>query len=163
MLRQWLKSRTSDFANLEETFFYSRPSAVGIAYQSAPNFYILEPATLEVSFQKAVAALGSNIVMTMSSETTAAVFKLLHEEDLQTQIRATRNCLPIIESLEDLAIPGTSDQTGDFACLVKQDHVVLISTDDVSQLVSYAAEVEQKLWNMVSWPGNSFCHVLIQI
>lgn len=148
-LKQWLQPRRTDFTSLNDRFYRAKSSEVGIGVQAAPNVFILEPPGLDYGFQQAMAAMGPAVMITMCSEITAAIFKSLQENSAEMAIKATRHNLPVVNSLDDLSGTSSSAYGGSFACLVKEEKIVVVCTQALTDLMPYATEVENKLLGMV--------------
>lgn len=140
-----------DGDNTENRFRASR-SASGISLSDG-NTQLVEPSHAGLAFRRLGAELRASVLLTMANEQTAAIFEELHDWPAEIAVATAANQLPVLESFWDLAEMSPSLGDSPFACLCKQERVVVIAVFAADELISFASDISCRLDNMVSCPG----------
>jgi hypothetical protein len=97
----------------------------------------------------AIRSIGLPVAFSMSSDITSTVFSQIspYQTELVIQPRGTR--IPIVDSLP--GIPARSFEIRQsFACLVKEENIVLILANTAESALPHGRDVEQMLMETVS-------------
>ena len=127
--QQWMESAQDEDANSITSLKQYR----GVVLQRPDGSYVAHPPTLHEDVVKAVLQLNVPVAFTMSSETTAALIR--QTDPNQTLIgnpRSGNPVLPIIDSVESLALGLRKVAQDNFICLCWKEQFVLVWGDNVS-------------------------------
>lgn len=108
--------------------------------------YVAEPPAAGDVLQAIAERIHLNVLMTMSSDITSFVFQQLNEADTEVKLHPHNITVPVVESLEVLAIDNGSGITRrDFCCLVRRERVVLVWSHTGEDIMMKVSDVESKL------------------
>lgn len=109
--------------------------------------YVLEPANVDLQVYEAILRLRDTAVLSIVSEVTDLAFDLVKPGQRYLQVNSSGARIPIVESLDDVNVHLTSAAR---ACLVRQQNVMLVWSEDVFSLVNIGQEVQEDLMGLVS-------------
>jgi hypothetical protein len=125
------------------------PAALGVAMRM-PNsdMYTTEPSDLSLPMVNAIRALGPAVGVGLASEITAAAFLQLSPYQTVLNVQPRGISIPILNSLDDVPAAAASIR-GNFACMLRQEKVLLLWSNAVESILQHAADVETKLLGSV--------------
>lgn len=109
--------------------------------------YVLEPANVDLQVYEAILRLRDTAVLAIVSEVTDLAFDLVKPGQRYLLINSSGARIPIVESLNDVNVHLTSAAR---ACLIRQQNVMLVWSEDVFSLVNIGQEVQEDLMGLVS-------------
>ncbi|KAK0111250.1 hypothetical protein ONS95_001622 [Cadophora gregata] len=151
--RKWLQEFGDDNGNAPEQ------TALGVAIRKPDGVnYATEPATVDAQFLEALRLVGARVGVTMSSEITENLFAQVSpfQADLHLGPRVK---VPVIQSLDAFLDGREEIEPKSYACLLREERIVMLWSDTVEGILSHAADVEDKLmahvWGShISTPNN---------
>jgi predicted neutral ceramidase superfamily lipid hydrolase len=122
----------------------------GVLLRQTRGQYVSQPSQLNPDLVAAVQKINVEVAFTMSTDTSDVIFGTLI--DCQNElVLADGSQYQVVDSLADISKGGANKiKKFQYACLVKQEKVVLIWHDDIQKILTHAQEVEQKLLGLVS-------------
>jgi hypothetical protein len=141
----------------DETGAIPDESALGVAIRSPDGtHYSMEPSTVDADFLEALRLLDATVGLTMSSEITESLFAQVSpfQEDLQLGPRLR---IPVVQSLEQIITSNVEIDHNAFACLLREERIVMLWNDTVEGILAHGAIVEDKLMGHVRL-GTDICH-----
>lgn len=129
----------------------SNPAALGVAIRRPDSEYTFEPASMSQDVKVAMSSIGLPIAWTMSSDITSAVFAQVshYQTEIVIQPRGTR--IPVVSSLQNVPT-RISEIKQIFACLVREEKIVLLFANTWEAASSQGSDIEQMLMETVSYP-----------
>jgi hypothetical protein len=105
----------------------------GVVLQRDDGNYVAHPPNLNEDVVKAVLRLNVPVAFTMSSETTATLLQQIGpDQTLIGDPRSGNPVLPIIDSIESLALGRRNVPRDNFICLCRKEQFVLVWGQSVS-------------------------------
>ncbi len=122
----------------------------GVLLRQARGQYVSQPPQLSPDLVAAVQKINVEVAFTMSTDASDVIFGTLM--DCQNElVLADGSQYQIVDSLADISKGGANRiKKFQYACLVRQEKVVLVWHDDIQRILLHAQEVEQKLLGLVS-------------
>jgi hypothetical protein len=131
--------------------------ALGVLLKKSRGNYVCYPPIMAPSLLAAVQKLNVEVAFTMRTDMINGLFESW--DDGQTELRLKDGSqLQFVESLATVA--SMSIKKFQYACLVREEQIVLIWHDDLQQIIPHATRLEEKLLSLVSL--GSFCTLLKQ-
>lgn len=124
-------------------------SALGVAIRSPDaTHYAMEPSTVDADFLEALRLMDAKVGLTMSSEITENLFAQVSpfQEDLQL---GPRTRIPVVQSLEQIITSQVEIDHNAYACLLREERIVMLWNDTVEGILAHGADVEDKLMGHV--------------
>ncbi|KAL2065738.1 hypothetical protein VTL71DRAFT_3408 [Oculimacula yallundae] len=153
--RKWLQEFGDDSGTAPEQ------SALGVAMRKPDGMnYATEPATVDAQFLDALRLVEARIGVTMSSEITESLFAQVSPFQAELHL-GPRVKVPVIQSLDAFLDGREEVDPKSFACLLREERIVMLWSDTVEGILAHAADVEDKLmahvWGThISTPVNSY-------
>jgi hypothetical protein len=141
--RKWLQEFGADAGIAPEE------SALGVAIlKSDRETYAAEPSTIDAQFLEALQIVNAKVGLTMSSEITESLFPQISpfQEHL---LLSPRLRIPILQSLEAITTKTVELDTRAYACLLREERIVMLWSDTVEGIIAHGADVEDKLMGNV--------------
>jgi hypothetical protein len=127
------------------------PRPLGVLVRQAGSSYITEPRDLSPLLVRAVEALGLDVAVSISTETTEAIFDVISDNDHDLDLGDGLQ-LQIVDSMSDIVRNGPSQiAVSQHAALLRNERVLLAWHDDVDKVLEQATKVEEKLLGLVSF------------
>ncbi|KAF2430582.1 hypothetical protein EJ08DRAFT_238409 [Tothia fuscella] len=140
---RYMYSRIAVFRWIEQPGF---ENWTGVLLRRSRGEYTTAPETVQPMLLAAVCNLNVEIAFTMRTETTNVILSIL--EDHQTDMILTDGSqLQIVDSLKEVAT--TTIKKFQYACLVRQEGLLLVWHDDLQQILPHAQLLEEKLVSMI--------------
>jgi hypothetical protein len=128
---QWLGSEVSKRTN----------SPTGVLLRQSRGHYVTAPGDVSDLLLSAVCKINAEVAFTMCTETVDVVLSSL--EPFQTGSQ-----LQIMDSLSDIA--QNTIKKFQYACLVRQERMLLVWHDDLQHIIPHASRMEETLLSLVS-------------
>jgi hypothetical protein len=142
--RKWLQEFGADAGIAPEE------SALGVAILKPDReTYATEPSTIDAQFLEALQIVNAKVGLTMSSEITESLFPQISpfQENLMLSPRLQ---IPIVQSLEAITTKAVELDTKAYACLLREERIVMLWSDTVEGIIAHGADVEDKLMGNAS-------------
>jgi hypothetical protein len=142
--RTWLEEFGDETGNIP------KESALGVAIRSPDGTdYAMAPPTVDTEFLEALRLIDAKVGLTMSSEITENLFAQISpfQEDLQLGPRLR---IPVVQSLEQIIASNVEINHNAYACLLREERIVMLWNDTVEGILAHGADVEDKLMAHVS-------------
>lgn len=129
-------------------------SALGVVLRVDPEEdeevkYVSKPDEVDPDLQQISTNLGLEAIFTMSSDITALLFKRIGKSDSEVTLTPHNITVPVVDSLNALALDSSNVRRRDFCCFARQEKVVLVWTSTADELMTHAIEVETKLMGSI--------------
>ena len=119
----------------------------GVLIRRARGEYVAQPEEIDPIFVAAITRINAEVAFTMATETTNAIFSILHPR--QTEVILPRGSqLQVIDSLAEIVGSGRIKKF-QYAALIREEQVLLIWHDDLDKILTHAASVEEMLLALV--------------
>lgn len=129
----------------------SEESALGVAIRSPDQtHYAMEPPTVDADFIEALGLLDAKVGLTMSCEISENVFAQITPFQTELQL-GPRTRIPIVRSLEEILSGNVEIDSHAYACLLREERIVMLWNDTVEGILAHGADVEDKLMGHVSF------------
>jgi hypothetical protein len=144
MDRKWLQEFGDGYGNAPEQ------SALGVAVRKQDGVrYTIEPPTMDPQVLDILRGVNAKVGLTMSSEITETLFAQVSPFQEELQI-GPRFKIPVVQSL-DVLVDGLIElDPKSYACLLREERIVLLWSDTVEGILTHGADVEDKLMGLVS-------------
>lgn len=128
---------------------YNSPTHHGVLLRQTRGVYVTQPSVLTDNIMNAVLALNVEVAFTMQTSITDTIFTLLEpsQRDLVLQDGLQYQ---IYDSLEQVAQNAARVKKLQYACLIRQEKLVLLWSDRLEDILNHASDVERKLLVFVS-------------
>lgn len=152
MERKWLQEFGGDNGVLPEE------SALGVAIRSTEDeHYAREPSTVDGDFIEALGTLDAKVGLTMSSEITENLFAQVTPFQTDLQL-GPRTRIPVVQFLEQILSGSVEVEHNAYACLLREERIVMLWNDTVEGILAHGAVVEDKLMGHMSFKESYFLH-----
>ena len=121
----------------------------GVLLRKSRGNYATAPEDISAILLAAIRKLNVEVALTMRTETTNVILSTLepHQSDL---IMTDGSQLQVVDSLAEVA--ATNIKKFQYACLVRNERMMLVWHDDLQQILPHAKSLEEKLLSLVSLP-----------
>lgn len=116
------------------------------AIREKDDTYEFEPQTTRTDLQEAIARLGEGVSLTMASQITESIFKLLPANSVYLPTNSSGGRIPIVESLEHV---DTYLVQSSRACIVRNEGFVLVWSDQVGKIIEIGQDVQREFLSIV--------------
>jgi len=131
---------------------HGQPDYGGVLLRKSRGVYACAPEAISPVLLAAVRKLNVEVAFTMRTETTKVILSTL--EPHQSEVLLTNGSqLQVVDSLAEIA--SSSIKKFQYACLVRQEGMMLVWHDDLQQILPHARALEEKLLSLVSLEGVS--------
>ena len=142
--RKWLQEFGDDTGVAPEQ------SALGVAIKlPGAESYATEPLTVDAQFVEVLRLVNGKVGFTMSSEITESICPQVSPFQSHLQL-GPRVQIPVIQSLEQVLSGEAELDPKAFACLLREERIVMLWSDTVEGIIAHAADVEDRLMETVS-------------
>lgn len=121
-------------------------SSVCVALKIGAGEYVLEPSAINPALRRAISRLGEIAVLSMASEITNSVIESILPEQKSVNIEHTGARIPVVSTLDDVSSYLVHSSR---ACIVRQDRLVLVWSDDTIAINKISNDVEKQLLGLV--------------
>ncbi|KAF2456164.1 glycosyl transferase family group 2-domain-containing protein [Lineolata rhizophorae] len=128
-----------------------RDVCAGTFIRKGDGSFMSEPAAPYPELLAAVEQINPEVLLTMSTHMTGAVFDALQPGD-RTLILADGSQIQVFETMAHIAT-STSLRKFQYAAFVRKEKVLLVWHDDIQRVFPHAIEMEQKLLASI-WGGD---------
>lgn len=122
-------------------------SPVCVAFKTWEEEYVFEPSEVSPALVKAIRRLDEVVILAMSSEITKSLIESTSPEQKSLTIEHTGARIPIVSALEDVSSYLVHSSR---ACIVRQELLVLLWSDDATAIIEVGNDVEKQLLGLVS-------------
>jgi hypothetical protein len=124
------------------------PAVLGVGIRRPNNEYVFEPTSMSQDMMTAISGIGLPVAFTMSSDITSAVFAQVsqYQTEIVIQPRGTR--IPVVSSLQEIP-QRISEIKQVYACLVREERIVLLWSNTLEGASPLGSDVEQMLMETV--------------
>jgi len=142
--KKWLQSFAND-DNIPEV------SGLGVAIRRPDSTYSVYPPAIDPSFISVLESLRLKVGLTMSSAFTEAL--LVHITPFQNEVLLSgRVKIPVVQSFESLLSGSERVQPESYACLVREERILMLWATSAEGILTHSADVEDRLMGLVSLP-----------
>jgi hypothetical protein len=121
---------------------------LGILLKKSRGNYVSFPETISPVLLAAVQKLNVEVAFTMRTDMMNGLFQSWDDDYDQQELRLKDGSqLQFVDSLSTVA--STSIKKFQYACLVRDERMVLVWHDDLQQIIPHATRLEEKLLSLV--------------
>ena len=116
------------------------------AVREKDDTYEFEPQNVRPDVQEAIARLGEGVALTMASQITESIFKLLTANSIYLPTNSSGGRIPIVKSLEHVDAYLVQSSR---ACIVRNEGFVLVWSDQVDKIIEIGQDVQREFLSVV--------------
>jgi hypothetical protein len=133
----------------DENGIYLESGTIGVAVRRPEGQYTTEPVEMVPEFIQSLQHLQCKAAFTMSSDITNALFDQLSPLQTEVEVQPRGIRIPIVQSLEELALGRTGVTGKSYICLIKRERIALVWNDSVEGILNHGVDIEEKLLGLV--------------
>lgn len=122
-------------------------SLVCVAFRTWEDEIILEPRQVDPRLVEAIERLEEVVVLSMSSEITSCLIESISPQQKSLIVERTGARIPIVSTLQDVSSYLVHSSR---ACIIRQERLVLLWSDDGTAIIEIGNDVEKQLLGLVS-------------
>jgi hypothetical protein len=119
----------------------------GILLRKSRGNYICEPENIDRTLLSAVQKMNVEVAFTMATEKTQVIISTLQPGQSEI-ILANGSQLQVLDSLADIAASAKTKKF-QYAALIREEQILLVWHDDLENIMSHAAMLEEKILTLV--------------
>jgi hypothetical protein len=124
----------------------------GVLLRRARDDYVFQPPNISPVLVAAVTKLNVEVAFTMCTDTTDAIIKIIENRNLEMLVLDNGSHYQIADSLADIASSDNVVKKFQYACIIREERLVLVWHDSLDKIMEHAMDVEK---NLLAWVWGS--------